>query len=143
MAAGPRHYVAPILKELCTNTFKGIAKMICAGNRPSAGKEKDDFIVVRTSSRIGEHKAFQQMSLYVEIYVRNVQGGFPNMNRLQQLEEKVVAKFPMVYRDKPNGPWRWKATDPMLQISGDDQLGFSVWLVRASLQVNTTDRFAI
>lgn len=138
-----RHHIAPILKELALHTFDGIADMVCVGNRPSAQHERDTFIVIRTGSRIGEHGPWQQMALYVEIYVRNLQNGLPNIARLQELEEQVMEKFPFVMKDRRTPDvWRWEMTNPLLTISGDDQLGFSAWLVRASLKVNTTDRFA-
>ena len=139
---GPKYYVADILMDVSMNEMKGMAQLICAGNRPSAGKEKDDFIVVRTSSNVGDHWAWQQMSLYIEIYVRNLQNGLPNIPKLQKIQNKVLEKFPIVRMDKQYPlVWRWKASHPTFQISGDDQLGFSVWLLRSSLQINTTDRY--
>ena len=138
----PTYIIAEMMKELCTE-LKGIAEGIMAGNRPSAGKEKDSFIVVRTSSNIGDHWAYQQMSVYVQIFVRNLQGGLPDYVKLERLSKKVIEHFPYVSYDKKHtNIWKWKASTPTLQITGDDNLGFSAWLLRSSAQVNTTDRFA-
>lgn len=138
---GPKYFIAEILSELCKE-LKGIAGAVMAGNRPSAGREKDTFIVVRTSSNIGDHWVYQQMSIYVQVFVRNLQNGLPDIVKLQKLTDEVSRHFPYTSMDKdrPN-VWKWKANTPTLQITGDDNLGFSAWLLRSSAQVNTTDRF--
>ena len=140
-----KHYVALVLSELCTKNFKDVCKKrrdakgkylpnVFAGNRPSAGPELDEFLVIRTSSNFGDHNVYQQASVYVQIYVRNLENGLQNIMRLQELEDKVIEKFPIITE-------RYVVKNPALQLSGDDELGFSVWLVRANLQINTTDRF--
>lgn len=142
-----RHYVAQVLCDLCTKEFSDICRKrrskeggyipnVFAGGRPSAGPELDEFLVIRTSSNIGDHWVYQQASLYVQIYVRNLENGLRNIMRLQELEDNVIGKFPIVTK-------RYSVKNPSLQIGGDDELGFSVWLVRANLQFNTTDRFAL
>lgn len=131
-----RHYISDILKWTCMDVFADICDMVVAGHRPSSEEQHGEFLVVRTSSTIGEHNVYQQASLYVQIYVKNLEGGYENTVRLQELLDKVDEKFPKMSPDK-----RFAIKNPVLQISGDDQLGYSVWLVRASLQINTTDKF--
>ena len=144
-----RHYIYGILKELCTCVFadvcerrknrKGIvAQNVFAGHRPSAIEGMSEFLVIRTSPSIGEHGVYQQASLYVEIRVKNLEHGLENTKRLQELLDKVDGKFPYTSPDK-----RFSIKNPRLTIAGDDGLEFTAWLVRASLQINTTDRFAI
>lgn len=143
----PTHrHITDALQMLALDVFDGIAQAVYVGNRPSAGKERDTFIVLRTSGRVGEHNVYQQLGLYVEIYVRNMQNGIPNLRKLQEIEDKVLEKFPLTYETPDylkTSKWRWRATNPLLQITGDDQLGFTAWLVRASLQINTSDRFHV
>lgn len=142
-----KHYVADVLSELCTEVFTDVCKTrtdirgnvlpsVFAGHRPSGIKGMDEFLVIRTSSNLGEHNVYQQMSLYVEIRVRNLESGLEDTLRLQELLDKVDEKFPYVSPTK-----RFSIKNPVLVISGDDGLEFTTWLVRSSLQINTTDRF--
>lgn len=144
-----RHYIADVLTELCTEVFDDVCKCqygrsknkkqtVFAGHRPSGTEGMDEFLVIRTSSNIGEHNVYQQGSLYVEIRVRNLEHGLENTLRLQELLDKIEEKFPYTSLDG-----RFTIKNPSLTISGDDGLEFTTWLVRSSLQINTTDRFAM
>lgn len=144
-----RHYISEVLEELCTRVFADVCReqrdgsgsiiqSVFAGHRPSANKRLKEFLVVRTSSSIGEHNVYQQASLYVEIRVRNLEHGLENTRRLQQLLDAVEEKFPYMSEDG-----RFIIKNPVLVISGDDGLDFTQWTVRSSLQINTTDRFRL
>lgn len=133
-----KHYIFDVLKWACTDVFADVCDCVVAGHRPSAVEQHDEFVVIRTSSIIGEHNVYQQASIYIQIYVKNLEGGYENTDRLQELLNKVDEKFPIMSEDK-----RISMKNPVLQISGDDSLGYSVWLVRASLQFNTTDKFLL
>lgn len=144
------YYIAEILGKLCTDVvpsafpdgtderFAELRRNIYAGHRPSAKPRVREFIVVKTSSNIGDHNVYQQASLYFDVHVRNLDGGLENTIRLQSIIDCISAIFPYVSDDG-----RWVAKNPSISLRGDDGLEFSVWRIRASLQINTTDRFAI
>ena len=143
-------YIAEILGKLCTDVvpsafpdeadreYSELRKNIYAGHRPSAKSRIREFIVVKTSANIGDHYVYQQASVYLDVHVRNLENGLENTMRLQRLIDCITKIFPYVSDDG-----RWVVKNPSLFLRGDDGLEFSVWRIRASLQVNTTDRFAI
>ncbi|MBQ0113671.1 MAG: hypothetical protein KBT03_11115 [Bacteroidales bacterium] len=143
MATKTKHYLGSVLKTLCTETFADVCDFVIAGHRPSAVDEKKSFLVIRTSSSCYDHGPYQKASLYVDIYVKNLEGGIENTTKLQELLDVVDEKFPIIHKEENESSWRWQATRPQLALSGDDSLGFTVWGVRALLLINTTDKFQL
>jgi len=132
-----KFYIAPILQELVENYFSDICDKVYAGHRPSGIEGMDEFLVIRTSSAIGEHNVYQQSSCFFEINVKNIEHGLENTLRLQEIVDDIAEKLPMISDDK-----RFTIGEPRLIIKGDDGLQFTQWLLRSSLQINTTDRFS-
>ncbi len=155
MAKPVRYYVKDILEELC-----GLVEDVCEPQRDRAGDPLDtvytngrpsqtdnhsEFIVVSLSRSVYSHGTHQNAAVYMDIYVKNAQGGIEKTWRLQEICDELTERFPY-YRSKypeDSKEKRWSMRSPKLVLSGDDQLGFTAWRLRWSLSVNTTDRFAI
>lgn len=152
MARNERYFVRDILETVVTamsdvcepqEDRSGDAMLsVYPGTRPSATDNHTEFLVVSLSRSVYSHGPYQNAAVYIDIFVRNGQGGIERTWRLQELCDKVTAKFPFVKEDEESGIARWTVTRPKLVLDGDDSLGFHVWRIRARLFVNTTDRYA-
>lgn len=149
---GPDYYTAEVIESLCEVYMADICKAqggkrgqkirtVFPGNRPSAvGDGMSEFLVIRPSRSLGDHGAYQNASIYIDMYIRNKENGMQNTLRLKELTKAVLAKF----KDGPitsGEDGRWKVGRPRVVFSGDDNRGFNVQMVRCTLFVNTTDRF--
>lgn len=148
---GPSYYIGDVLNSLCNEHFADICKAqkdkrgkkiatTFPGNRPSAvGDGMTEFLVIKQSKAQGEHGAYQIASIYIQIFVKNLQNGIQDTKRMVALTKAVLDKF----KDGPicSADGRWKVSRPVVQFSGDDTLGFNGQLIRCTLFINTTDRF--
>ncbi|MCQ2245117.1 MAG: hypothetical protein MJZ32_12780 [Bacteroidaceae bacterium] len=150
MASKVKYYVSDILERICeamndicdTQIDENGEPMdsVYAGHRPSAVDNHSEMIVVSLSKSLYTHGPYQNAAVYIDIIVKNGQGGIERTYRLQELLDKVNDKFPI---ESSDDGMRWIAKNPQLVISGDDQLGFTVWRLRGSLFVNLTDRYGV
>lgn len=152
MAKAEKYYAASVLEEL-----SGILGGICEEqrspdgrpigtvytSRPSAVPNHKEFIVVSLSKSMYSHGPYQNAAVYMDIYVKNGQGGIARVNRLQQLTDSITELGSVVRSRYPEDApvKRWYITKPKMVLEGDDNLGFSVWRVRWKLFVNTTDKY--
>ncbi|EJW95615.1 hypothetical protein EVA_16297 [gut metagenome] len=93
-----------------------------------------ELIVVSIPGEIDEQYAWQRCYLNVELMVRNKAKGLADMTKLEGMLNAVNEIFPMVTK-------RFSATSPRLLLKGDDGLGFTRWMIRARLVINTTDSY--
>lgn len=152
MAKNEKYYVKDIeetlvtaLSDVCepqTDRNGDAMLSVYPGTRPSATDNHTEFIVVSLSRSVYSHGPYQNAAVYIDIYVRNAQGGTEKSWRLQELYDEVTSRFPFKKVDEATGIARWTATRPKCVLVGDDSLGFHAWRVRARLFVNTTDRYA-
>jgi len=149
MAKPVKYYVSPILEALSesladvceeqTNEDDELLQTVYTGNRPSAVENHTEFLVISISRSVYSHGPYQNAAVYVDMYVRNGQGGIEKTWRLQELCDEICGRFP--FKSEENE--RWSVKDPKLVLSGDDQLGFTAWRLRGTLFVNTTDRYFV
>lgn len=137
-----KHYVKDVLAVLYEK-FEDVFDTIYLGHRPSAvSPQQREFLVISTGSSIYSHGPFQNASIHFEIFVKNRQGGIEATDRLQEYLDEIDARIPFDYYEKEgDANPRFKIVNPQLAIRGDDNLGFTIWVVRARLLVNTTDRY--
>ena len=148
MAKRQQYYIAYVLKQVYQD-LQGICKpqreqnkkpleTVYVGHRPSATDNHSEFLVASLSKSVYSHGPYQNAAFYLDIVVKNKQGGIENTTRLQELLDEVNRKFPIKCKEDEI---RWIIKNPQLVISGDDQLGFTVWRLRGSLFINTVDRY--
>lgn len=148
MAKRVQYFVASILEQICSELSdvcerqfdenEELLDTVYAGHRPSSTENHSEFLAVSLSKSLYTHGPYQNAAVYIDIIVKNGQGGIERTYRLQELLDKVNSKFPMFCN---GNELRWNIKNPQLVISGDDQLGFTVWRLRGSLFVNQTDRY--
>lgn len=152
MARNEKYYVSDI-KETIVNALSDVCEAqtdrsgdpmlsVYPGSRPSATDNHTEFLVVSLSRSVYSHGPYQNAAVYIDIFVRNGQGGIERTWRLQEICDELTSRFPFRRIDEESGLTRWTVTRPKLVLAGDDSLGFHVWRIRARLFVNTTDRYA-
>lgn len=152
MAKNVRYFVRDVLEFMYEN-LQGICEeqlnsdgepleTVYTSHRPAVVENHSEFLVSYLSKSVYSHGPFQNAAAYVDIVVRNGQGGIERTYRLQEILDELCERFPMTkYDEEDASKWRFIMKEPRLVISGDDQLGFTVWRLRASVVVNTTDRY--
>lgn len=134
MAHIQKYYISEVLKEVC-NRMKPITGAVFPSHRPSAVNEQmGEMIVVSIPGELDEQNAWQRGYLWIEIMVRNKAKGIADMTKLENMLNAVTETLPIVTD-------RFSAIRPKLILKGDDGLGFTRWMVRATLIINTTDSY--
>lgn len=130
-----KYYILEIIQSLCSKVEElGICDSVYAEHRPTGhGEQSDRMVVVSIPTQIIDNSAYQKAGVNFHIIVRNRDGGVSATDELQEMLDGVVGLFPIT--DK-----RYTLTNPNLLFKGDDELGFTVWVLSASLVINTTDR---
>lgn len=129
-----KYHISEVLKEVC-NRMKPITGAVFPDHRPSAVNEQmSEMIVVSVPGELDEQHAWQKGYLRIEIMVRNKAKGIADMQKLDKMLNAVAETFPVVTK-------RFSATSPRLLLKGDDGLGFTRWMIRARLVINTTDSY--
>lgn len=130
-----KYYIAEILQSLCEKVDDlGICDSVYAEHRPTGhGEQSDRMVVVSIPTQIVDNSAYQRAGINIHIIARNRDGGISATDELQAMLDGIMSLFPITER-------RYTVTSPNLLFKGDDELGFTVWVVNANLVINTTDR---
>ena len=99
-------------------------------SRPTAlQKQVNEFVVISLPVRMVDRGAYQETFCRVALFARDRANGQENTKGLEDLQEKVVGKFPIVSDF-------FSAIDPVLIPSGADTIGFHSLMVQAKLIIN-------
>ena len=130
-----KYYIVEILQSLCGKVDDlGICDSVYAEHRPTGhGEQSDRMVVVSIPTQIVDNSAYQRAGINIHIIARNRDGGISATDELQAMLDGIIGLFPITER-------RYTVTSPNLIFKGDDELGFTVWVVNANLVINTTDR---
>lgn len=128
-------YTSELLQLLCEGFAEALGVTVYSEHRPLALQElTDEFLVISLPSLVQDQNAFQKTTLRISVYVKNKANGIVNTSRLGEITQSVCDMFP--YHSG-----RYSATKPKLTLQSDDGLGFTVWIIQAKLQINTTDSY--
>lgn len=130
-----KYYISDILKSLCSKIESlGICDSVYAEHRPTGhGEQSDRMVVISIPTGIEDNSAYQKARVNFHIIVRDRDGGVSATDKLQEMLDGVVGIIPVTEK-------RYTLTNPNLIFKGSDELGFTVWVLSASLVINTTDR---
>lgn len=131
-----RFYIKNVLEVLCNKlTEASIGDKVYAEHRPNGiGEQLQSLSVVSLPSEIINNGAYQSTQVYFHLISRNREGGISTTDLLQSMLDKLIDLFPIKVD-------RFTLTSPRVVLNGDDGNGFTIWLVQASLVINTTDRY--
>lgn len=128
-------YISELLQILCEGFAEALGATVYSEHRPLALQElADEFLVISLPSLVQDQNAFQKTTLRISVYVKNKANGIVNTSRLNEIAQSVCGMFPYV-------SGRYSATRPEVALKSDDGLGFTVWIIQANLQINTTDSY--
>lgn len=130
-----KYYIAEILQSLCQKVDDlGICDSVYAEHRPTGhGEQSDRMVVVSIPTQIIDNSAYQKAGVNIHIIARDRDGGISATDELQTMLDGVLSLFPITEQ-------RYTLISPQLLFKGSDELGFTVWVLSASLVINTTDR---
>lgn len=115
-----------ILKKL-TEIFADVSQNVYVTNRPAAVEDAmKDFIVVSIPSAIYDRHAYQDTYCRIEVFARNRRHGIEATDVLEEMQQKVVDKFPLSNEI-------FSGTSPRLLPGGDDGLGFHCLIIQAKM----------
>lgn len=129
-------HINSVLQDMIAR-LKTVCPKVYVANRPLASKDENkEFLVLSNPYSVRDRGAFQHTYFRIEIYVKTKAQGVPNMARLESISNAILALFPMSAEDK-----RYVARKPYLTLQGNDEMGYTVWYLQASLLVNTIDSY--
>ncbi len=129
------YYISDCLQAIC-GMLGDVSKNVFPGHRPEAkGKQMDDMVVVSLPVTIDDQRVQQTTTMRFELIARNKATGVANIPRLQEMLDKLSAKFPM-------SAGRYSVFKPYVALKGNDGLGFTIWNVQARLVIYMTDSFS-
>lgn len=130
-----KYYITEILQSLCQKVDDlGICDSVYAEHRPTGhGEQSDRMVVVSIPTQIVDNSAYQKARANIHIIARDRDGGISATDELQTMLDGVLSLFPITEQ-------RYTLISPQLLLKGSDEIGFTVWVLSASLVINTTDR---
>lgn len=130
---GLKFYAGDALKWVCGN-LSSVSENIFAIHRPQAvGEQMKSFLVVQIGSELQDEGAYQKCTLRIDIVARDKQTVISDVTELQRLCDEVCALLPLKNE-------RYSLFNPRLVLKGNDNEGFTIWILYTTLIVNTTDR---
>lgn len=131
-----KFYIKDVLEVLCNKlSDASVGEKTYAEHRPNGiGEQLKSMSVVSLPSEIVDNGAYQSTQVYFQLLSRNRDGGISSTDVLQSMLDNLLNLFP-IKED------RFTLTSPRVVLNGDDGNGFTIWLVQASLVINTTDRY--
>lgn len=131
-----KFYIKDVLEVLCNKLADAsVGERTYAEHRPNGiGEQLKSMSVVSLPSEIVDNGAYQSTQVYFQLLSRNRDGGISSTDILQSMLDNLLNLFPIK-------EGRFTLTSPRIVLNGDDGNGFTVWLVQASLVINTTDRY--
>lgn len=130
-----KYYIKDIL-EIISHKLEEqkIGDKIYAEHRPiGIGEQLDSMSVVMLPVEFVDNGAYQKTNVHFQLIARNRMGGISPTDILQEMLDKLITLFPIIEE-------RFTITSPQILLKGDGGNGFSVWIVQASMIINTTDR---
>ena len=99
--------------------------------RPNAvGEQMEEFLLIRIPQPMRDQgDTYQSTYGQINVFVRDLQGGLENTFRLEELQQAVMALFPIVAE-------RFSAIDPILLNGGADGAGFHSLIIQFSITIN-------
>lgn len=99
--------------------------------RPNAvGEQMEEFLLIRLPQPMRDQgDTYQSTYGQINVFVRDLQGGLENTFRLEELQQAVMALFPIVAE-------RFSAIDPILLNGGADGAGFHSLIIQFSITIN-------
>lgn len=128
-----QYYLSEILKDVI-HKVSDISEHVYPENRPLVSDSMADMIVVSFPIQFEDKRVCQDSDIRFEIIVRNRHNNVPNVEKLQEMLNLLVGKFPIVGE-------RYVLSRPFLALKGEDEAGFTIWVVQANIRINTTDRY--
>ena len=129
----PQYYLSEILRDVIEK-ISDISAHRYPENRPVVAESVSDMIVVSFPIKFEDKRVCQDSDIRFEIIVRNRHNNIPNVEKLQEMLNLLVGKFPIIGE-------RYVLSRPFLALKGEDEAGFTIWVVQANIRINTTDRF--
>lgn len=96
----------------------GLSKNVFPQNRPKAYEKMNDFVVVKVATEIRDDNAYGDTVCRIELYVKCLQNGTENENRMEAMIDKIENMRPKI------GPYNFSA-DTIIPL-GTDGYGFSM-----------------
>ena len=128
-----QYYLSEILKDIISKV-SDISDNVYPENRPIVSESLVDMIVVSFPIQFEDKRVCQDSDIRFEIIVKNRPNNIPNVEKLQEMLNLLVGKFPIVGE-------RYVLSRPFLALKGEDEASFTIWVVQANIRINTTDRF--
>lgn len=98
-------------------------------SRPQAKQEQSDVFLVLTIPEGVEDETFVGVTyLRIELYCRTGANGVASLARMDATMQELLERFPIVTD-------RYRVYRPVLLLKGDDNFGFTVWLLQCRLLV--------
>ena len=129
----PQYYLSEILRDVIEKISE-ISAHRYPENRPVVAESVSDMIVVSFPIKFEDKRVCQDSDIRFEIIVRNRHNNIPNVEKLQEMLNLLVGKFPVIGE-------RYVLSRPFLALKGEDEAGFTIWVVHANIRINTMDRF--
>lgn len=129
----PQYYLSEVLRDVIEK-ISDISAHCYPENRPVVAESVSDMIVVSFPIKFEDKRVCQDSDIRFEIIVRNRHNNIPNVEKLQEMLNLLVGRFPVIGE-------RYVLSRPFLALKGEDEAGFTIWVVHANIRINTTDRF--
>lgn len=128
-----QYYLSEILKDVI-GKVSDISENVSPENRPLVSDSMADMIVVSFPIQFEDKRVCQDSDIRFEIIVKNRPNNIPNVEKLQEMLNLLVGKFPIIGE-------RYVLSRPFLALKGEDGACFTIWVVQANIRINTMDRF--
>ncbi len=130
---GLKFYAGDALKWIC-EALSTVNKNVFAVHRPEAnGTQMKSFLVAQFGSDLQNQGAYQKCTVRIDIIAKDKQTVISDVSELQRLCDAVCGLLPLKNK-------RYSLFNPRLTLKGQDNEGFTVWIIYATLVINTTDR---
>lgn len=115
-----------ILKKL-VDSMADVSNHVFVSDRPNATAEQmNDFVVVALTGAMNDRNAYGDSHIRIDVFAKDRNGGLEATDKLEEMQQKVFEKFPMV-NDK------FTTYKPQLIAGGDDGLGFHYLMITAKI----------
>lgn len=115
-----------ILKKL-VDSMADVSNHVFVSDRPNATTEQmNDFVVVALTGATNDRNAYGDSHIRIDVFAKDRNGGIEATDKLEEMQQKVLEKFPMV-NDK------FTTYKPQLIAGGDDGLGFHYLMITAKI----------
>ena len=130
-----QYYISEILQDVI-GKMSSICDNVYPENRPLVSESLDEMLVVSFPIEFDDNRVCQNSDIRFELIVRNRYNGIPNVEKLQDMLNQLVSMFPIIGE-------RYVLSRPYMALKGEDESGFTIWVVQADIRVNTTDRYDV